>query len=193
MAVFAPYAGIHTALLFGMEESVARDSKYRYNRFPPGRDKSVKAKNHTLRREVGPMKKAAAVCMALLAMALCACGSTGEPDRTGSWGQINQVIKRPDNWQKIVRDDSFSLGKRTLVEGAEGSDDYYFMEYGTYPNIDGSTVCVPLAVEFARQHLGMSDEEACGFVVFNTTRKAGPTGMRLRIRSWRKSRSISYW
>jgi len=115
------------------------------------------------------MKKAAAVCMALLAMALCACGSTGEPDRTGSWGQINQVIKRPDNWQKIVMDDSFSLGKRTLVEGAEGSDDYYFMEYGTYPNIDGSTVCVPLAVEFARQHLGMSDEEACGFVVFNTT------------------------
>ena len=43
------------------------------------------------------------------------------------------------------------------------------MDYGTYPMLDGSTVCVPMAVEFARQHLGLSDKDASYFVDFQTT------------------------
>lgn len=83
--------------------------------------------------------------------------NSGEPDKTGSWGAINQSVFRGADWEHIVTDSPFKLGNDDL---------------GTYPALDGSTVCVPMAMEFARQHLSMSDEEAKYFVYFNTTHYA---------------------
>ena len=100
------------------------------------------------------------------------------PDRTGSWSQINQTIERGSDWQQIVTDSQFQLGERSVkgywYTGEDGTEteDYYEVVYGSYPCIDGSTVAVPMAVEFARQHLNLSDEDAAGFVVFSTTHYA---------------------
>lgn len=92
----------------------------------------------------------------------------GVPDATGSWSSINQEVARNSDWQQIVSDSSFSV-KFT----DEYQDDYVCLCYSdTYPVIDGSTVCVPLAVEFARQHLNMDDETANSFVNFSTTHEA---------------------
>lgn len=117
----------------------------------------------------------------LIAIGISGCGSDntnakkGEPDRTGSWGQINQVIERDKNWKQIVSKSAFQLGERS-VKGSwnvpNGKQDYYEVKYGTYPCLDGSTVSVPMAVEFTRQHLGLSDEDAQSFVLFNTTHNA---------------------
>jgi len=41
-----------------------------------------------------------------------------------------------------------------------------------YPNIDGSTVMIPMAMEFARQHLGMTTEQAERLCYFTTTHYA---------------------
>ncbi|MDR2752294.1 MAG: substrate-binding domain-containing protein, partial [Clostridiales bacterium] len=38
-----------------------------------------------------------------------------------------------------------------------------------YPMLDGSTVAVPMAIEFARQHLGLSEADLSGFTSFSTT------------------------
>ena len=81
----------------------------------------------------------------------------GEPDKLGSWSAINQTISRGKDWKQIVTDSDFQLGSNDM---------------GTYPALDGSTVCVPMAIEFARQHLGMKDKEAEEFVYFNTTHYA---------------------
>jgi phosphate transport system substrate-binding protein len=95
--------------------------------------------------------------------------STGVADKLGSWSQINQVIKRADNWQQIVRNSQFQLGEKTYKGTLQGGEKFYDLQYGTYPLIDGSTTCVPMALEFARQHLGLTDEDASSFVEFNTT------------------------
>lgn len=92
----------------------------------------------------------------------------GTPDATGSWGAINQNIERDNDWQQIVNNSPFKV-KFT----DEPSEDMGYLCYSdTYPVIDGSTVCVPLAVEFARQHLGMDDKTANSFVNFSTTHEA---------------------
>lgn len=95
---------------------------------------------------------------------------TGTADKTGSWGSINQNVERGDNWQQIVTDSPFKLGEITPV-----TEDGFINNHcdkGTYPHIDGSTVCVPMAVEFARQHLGFHDTTANQFVQFSTTHYA---------------------
>ena len=101
-----------------------------------------------------------------------------KPDRLGSLGsreQINQNISRAADWQQIVLNSQFQLGEKT-VKGSwfvpEGTQDYYEIKFGTYPSIDGSTVAVPMAVEFARQHLLFSDEVANDFAAFSTTHEA---------------------
>ena len=61
----------------------------------------------------------------------------------GSWAQINQnLIDRPEGWRQIVPGGNFVLGKAVTT-----------VIPGNYPTVDGSTVMVPMAVEFARQHL----------------------------------------
>jgi len=67
----------------------------------------------------------------------------------GSWDSINQDVIRPEGWRRIVQNSEF-LGIR-------------------YPVIDGSTTMVPLAMEFARQHLEVGDEQAKQYADFSTT------------------------
>ena len=88
---------------------------------------------------------------------------------SGSWGQINQSMERPENWQSYVENSLFTLGSG---EPMEGFPEYTVLDFGTYPSIDGSTVCVPLGMELARQHLGLSEEDLPGFVTFSTTHNA---------------------
>lgn len=89
---------------------------------------------------------------------------------TSSWENINQPVTRPIEWEKIVESTSFSLGsqKELKVENIT----LFEMEYGTYPSIDGSTVAVPMAMEFARQHLPLTDMDIEAFVSFSTTHGA---------------------
>ena len=101
--------------------------------------------------------------------------SVPQPDRLGPWSNINQEMKRNDNWQQIVANSPFQLGEKKLnrtVVYYNGTRNFYDITYGSYPSIDGSTVAIPLALEFARQHLGFTDEEANGFVGFSTTHDA---------------------
>ncbi len=94
----------------------------------------------------------------------------GIADKTGSWSAINQNVERGENWQQIVTDSPFKLGEKTPVTEDGYTNNY--CDLGTYPHIDGSTVCVPMAVEFARQHLGFHDTTANQFVQFSTTHYA---------------------
>ncbi|MDR2571470.1 MAG: substrate-binding domain-containing protein, partial [Oscillospiraceae bacterium] len=98
-----------------------------------------------------------------------------EPDRLGSWSSIGVSLERPDDWQKVVSDSKFQIGEKYLRgywNMQNGQEAYYGRQFGDYPNIDGSSVCVPLAMEFVRQHLGMTDEGAREFVSFNKTPNA---------------------
>jgi phosphate transport system substrate-binding protein len=101
--------------------------------------------------------------------------SPGEPDRLGSWGSIGAALDRPADWERIVSDSPFKLGE-VYIKGYWGPEvdqtPYYGFRYGTYPAMDGSTVAVPMALEFARQHLGLGDEDAREFVTFYTTHEA---------------------
>lgn len=94
----------------------------------------------------------------------------GTADKTGSWGSINQNVVRPENWEQIVTDSPYKLGE--IVSVFEDGYTNNYCDMGTYPYIDGSTVCVPMAVEFARQHLGFEDKTANEFVQFSTTHYA---------------------
>ncbi len=95
----------------------------------------------------------------------------GTADRTSSWGSINQIIERQENWRKIVEASPFTLGDIEEKTNEDGWVEQYSIG-STYPTIDGSTVCVPMAVEFARQHLGFGDEDVRDFVDFSTTHYA---------------------
>lgn len=94
----------------------------------------------------------------------------GTADKTGSWGSINQNVVRSENWEQIVTDSPYKLGE--IVSVFEDGYTNNYCDMGTYPYIDGSTVCVPMAVEFARQHLGFEDMTANEFVQFSTTHYA---------------------
>ena len=101
----------------------------------------------------------------LLSAALLLSGSAAA--ESGSWSQINQSIARGEDWQRYVTDPAdFQLGDSVPLEGQEGLS---IQQWGDYPSIDGSTVCVPLAMELARQWLDLPEEDLNGFVNFSTT------------------------
>ena len=103
------------------------------------------------------------LCLAPI-LGLCEGGMAAQ---TGSWTQINQSLAPDEGWQRIVTDTAaFQLGEKTPLEGSEG---LYIGDWGAYPSIDGSTVCVPMAMEFARQWLAMEEGDLNGFVNFSTT------------------------
>lgn len=98
----------------------------------------------------------------------------GTADRTSSWGAINQIIEKQENWEKIVEESPFTLGEiaeRKMTNSGDIWDEQYSIGR-TFPEMDGSTVCVPMAMEFARQHLGFDDENVRDFVDFSTTHYA---------------------
>lgn len=85
----------------------------------------------------------------------------------GSWSQINQDLKSDENWRRIVKDTSkFALGETTPYQV---DTSLLIRKWGTYPSIDGSTVCVPMAMECARQWLSLSETDLTGFINFSTT------------------------
>lgn len=85
-----------------------------------------------------------------------------------SWSQINQTVTRAENWQRFTDTADYHLGDATPLEGS----DVKLLDWGTYPSIDGSTVCVPMAMELARQLLNLPEEDLNGFVSFSTTHYA---------------------
>jgi len=88
----------------------------------------------------------------------------------GSWGQVNQPLALPEGWRQIVQDSPFRLGGLRMQYGLDEWSTRYRLKGKTYPSIDGSTVMLPMAVEFARQHLGLLDEQdARLFAEFSTT------------------------
>ena len=111
------------------------------------------------------MKKSVLFLSLLLVLALLA--SCALSEGSSSWSQINQSIVRGADWQRFVRDSSvFRLGEAKPLEGSENLS---ICGWGSYPSIDGSTVCVPLAMELARQWLDLPEEDLNGFVSFSTT------------------------
>ncbi len=110
------------------------------------------------------MKKTMKVLCLALCAALLAAAAAAE---SGSWSQINQSIARREDWQRHVTDSSaFRLGESAPLEGQDGLS---ICGWGSYPSMDGSTVCVPLAMELARQWLDLAEEDLNGFVNFSTT------------------------
>lgn len=75
----------------------------------------------------------------------------GTPDKLSSYYSIDSELTRGENWRQIVVNSEFK-------------DDY--------PLMNGSTVCVPLGLEFARQHLGATDRQALKYAAFETTKTA---------------------
>ncbi len=104
---------------------------------------------------------AAFLCLALPAFALA----------EGSWGQINQELDRPADWKQIVSGSAFSLGEKQAIGTADGQA-LYEIKFGTYPSIDGSTVSVPMVMEFARQHLMLPEEDVKSLSFLSTTHTA---------------------
>lgn len=107
--------------------------------------------------------------MALGAAAVLALNVAGCAHAEGSWGSINQEISRAVGWQDYVQETDFSLGDGTPYPGDESIT---MLDWGNYPSIDGSTVCVPMAMELARQHLDLPESDLAGFVAFSTTHYA---------------------
>ena len=108
--------------------------------------------------------RAIILCLVLLMML-----SLPALNAAGSWVQINQPITRPEGWQRFVEESPFTLGDK--VPYAQDSP-LTLQQWGNYPSIDGSTVCVPLGMELARQHLSVPETDLAGFVNFSTTHSA---------------------
>ena len=89
-----------------------------------------------------------------------------ETASTGSWSQINKAVGKDEDWAKLETDGRFCLGEKRPLAGYE---DLYIRDWGTWPSMDGSTVCVPMAMELARQWLGLEEGDLNGFVNFSTT------------------------
>ena len=107
----------------------------------------------------------ALLCAALLMPIAGALAESGS--ESNSWSQINQSVARGDNWQRIVEErEDFQLGGTAALTGNEA---VLIGSWGDYPSIDGSTVCVPLAMELARQWLDLPEEDLNGFVNLSTT------------------------
>jgi phosphate transport system substrate-binding protein len=80
-----------------------------------------------------------------------------------------------ENYKQIVTDSRFQMGEIKRLGSDPDDEDmkYYSRSFGTYPYLDGSTVCIPLAVEFARQHLGFDLRTAISLGrCFSTTHDA---------------------
>ena len=74
-------------------------------------------------------------------------------------------------WRQIVQNSRFTLGEARKEWVASGWMELH-LPNSTFPQLDGSTVMIPMAAEFARQHLGMTTEQAEYFCSFSTTHYA---------------------
>ncbi len=109
----------------------------------------------------------AAMMLALSCMTFAGADQYG---KNNSWTQINQSLLPGEEWRQIVTDRSaFALGEDTPYPEDEN---IRIRSWGTWPSMDGSTVCVPMAVEAARQWLGLSEEDLNGFINFSRSPNA---------------------
>jgi phosphate transport system substrate-binding protein len=96
-------------------------------------------------------------------------------DKIDEYNLFWEDIITPTGYKQIVENSPFKLGEKKpdLYDDDDESYMAYAQYYGTYPLIDGSTVCIPMATEFARQHLNIDLETALGFTEdFSTTHDA---------------------
>lgn len=79
--------------------------------------------------------------------------------------------RKPDDWLRIVADPQFQLGD---VYDMIYNDDQKqpVTSYGTFPNMNGSTVAIPMAQEFAWQFIDMPDDALKLFYTFSRTHRA---------------------
>lgn len=103
-------------------------------------------------------------CLALLMVGVMMLSVLMNNAGASSYESITRQIEPADDWHQIVNNSAFQLGSI--------STDSVHQDYGSYPSIDGSTVAVPMAMEFARQHLGLSGDDLYSFVFFTTTHNA---------------------
>ena len=106
---------------------------------------------------------------------------------------LNQYVAKGADWKQIVKDKTqFVLGEAEtesfgMYQELPSYPAYirYKQSYGTFPAIDGSTVCIPMAAEFVWQFTDLSNEgfrilsnsnwtidcpsETLGFLSFSTT------------------------
>jgi len=92
---------------------------------------------------------------------------------------INQFLVKGSDWKQIVKNKTqFVLGKVNSVPYEMSKGDYtyisYKQSYGTFPAIDGSTVCIPMAAEFVWQFINIdaiqnNSIETLRFLNFSTT------------------------
>ena len=134
------------------------------------------------------MKSIRKCILCVCALVLTACSKGPEPIPPGGVPDplinINQFVVKGPNWKQIVKDKTqFVLGEPE----SESFETYqqwswsavfvrYKQSYGTFPAIDGSTVCIPMAAEFVWQFTNLSDtlphqwnSETLGFLSFSTT------------------------
>ncbi len=109
--------------------------------------------------------------LSLLCLVLLLLPTFSHAESTGSYAYINQDLGRPATWRQIALDSPFQLGDKEPI-GTVGNKPLMSRRYGAYPSIDGSTVTLPMAIEFARQHLSLTDADIENFVFFNKTHSA---------------------
>ncbi|GHU77118.1 hypothetical protein AGMMS49992_24110 [Clostridia bacterium] len=110
-------------------------------------------------------------CAMLVAIVLCFVLAAPALGEANAYNSINQTLDRPDDWERIVNGSPFTLGQPRVTSTVSGVT-LYEIPYGNYPVIDGSTVGVPMALEFARQLLNLPDTDLTSFVYFSTTHEA---------------------
>lgn len=106
--------------------------------------------------------------LCLLCIASSAFAAPGD-----SWSHINQRIQRPSDWKQIVKNSAFQIDLPSEeTDEVDRTDEIRELSFGSYPSLDGSTVSVPMGMEYARQHLGLDDTDLDSFVFFTTTHSA---------------------
>jgi phosphate transport system substrate-binding protein len=146
------------------------------------------------------MKKFAVVLAAICLVAGVFCVSCPPPENPGespypeedrlSKDSINQLIVKADDWTQVVQntgafqlsnDYTFTHNVTTTLGSHSGNTTHIFAvnnrSYGTFPAIDGSTVLLPLAVEFCWQYFDLGDDlfgndQSVNFFNFSTTHNA---------------------
>ncbi|MDR2148554.1 MAG: substrate-binding domain-containing protein [Tannerella sp.] len=125
----------------------------------------------------------------IIMVILTACEKPEEPKVRDplAYDNINQFIVKGQGWKQIVKDkaqfvlgeaDSISYSNEPSWSGAAFTFAHYKHSYGTFPAMDGSTVCIPMAAEFVWQFTNLSDvipnlypgiSETMSFLNFSTT------------------------
>ena len=94
------------------------------------------------------------------------------PDRSpdgseSSWASISEDVEKGSGWKQIVQNSKFQLGTphTKKIDGKKVKR----LSFGTFPVMNGSTVCVTLGMEFVWQHLNVDEDMARDMIEFTRT------------------------